>query len=203
MNIFCNTWSSTRKGAPDSRAELHYRTAPARAFARYSIALFFIFHSAFFILTPAYAQDSPEADDAITEEAPADPCDALSSTVERLRCRNARLFSQPAPTDAQGQSSLALRVGTLIRSFLSVVGILFLMITVYSGIQWMVSGGNEEVLKKTKARITRAAIGLVIVVGSWVITNFILKVAFKGGPQSAPGTYIIPGTGGNVRGFIR
>ena len=32
-------WSSTREGAPGSRAELHYRTAPARAFARYSILL--------------------------------------------------------------------------------------------------------------------------------------------------------------------
>ena len=156
-----------------------------------------------FLFLTIIAVPSVHAVDPPAAEAPADPCDALSSTVERLRCRNARLFGESNPTDAQGQSSLALRVGTLIRTVLSLTGIVFLMITVYSGIQWMMAGGNEEVITKTKARVTREAIGLAIIVGSWVITNFILNVAFRGGSRQAPGTYTIPGTDGNVRGVIR
>ena len=48
-------WSSTREGAPGSRAELHYRTAPARAFARYSIGILFVVYVAFFAVTTVQA----------------------------------------------------------------------------------------------------------------------------------------------------
>lgn len=141
-----------------------------------------------------------------TEPAPpavVDQCDALPTPLERLRCRNARLFGQENPAANTQSQALSSRVGNLIRTVLSLTSIIFLLITVYSGIQWMMAGGNEEIIKKTKARVTRAAIGLVIVVGSWIITNFILNAAFRGGPRASPGTITIPGTGGNVRGFVR
>lgn len=73
---------------------------------------------------------------------------------------------------------IALRIGVLLNAILMLVGMIFLIFVFYSGIQWMFAGGNEEVLKKARARIVRATIGLVIVLGAWVITSFILNAAF-------------------------
>ncbi|MDO8505350.1 MAG: hypothetical protein Q7S48_02130, partial [bacterium] len=173
----------------------------ALSWARGAVALLapFIILNSLFLIPVARAENPP----ATTVEAPAVQCADLETTAERIRCKNASLFREPNPTDTQGSSALVLRIGGLIRTLLSLTGIIFLMITVYSGIQWMTAGDNEEVITKTKARITRAAIGLAIIVGSWVITNFVLKIAFRGGPREAPGTFTIPGTDGNVTGSVR
>jgi len=73
---------------------------------------------------------------------------------------------------------LALRVGVIVNTLFLLVGIIFLIFTVYSGIQWMLAGGNDETLKKARTRIIRATVGLLIVVGAWIITSFVLNAAF-------------------------
>ena len=84
----------------------------------------------------------------------------------------------------QGNQPIARIIGVIVSSLLLLVSIIFLSFTVYSGIQWMTAGGNEESVKKARSRVTRATIGLVIVLGAWIITSFILNAAF--GPP-APG----------------
>lgn len=77
-----------------------------------------------------------------------------------------------------GAVPLALRVGVVFNTILMLVGIVFLMITVYSGIQWMMASGNEENIEKAKTRIVRATIGVAIVLGAWIITQFVLNAVF-------------------------
>ncbi len=86
-----------------------------------------------------------------------------------------------------GGIPLALRVGTIFRGLLLLVGIVFLMITVYSGIRFMMASGNEEQIEKARTRILRATIGLAIVLGSWIIVGFVLRAVFGGANPAQEG----------------
>src|SRR3989338_1341514 len=53
-------------------------------------------------------------------------------------------------------ASLAAKVGLVINLVLSAFGVVFLGLVVFSGIQWMTAGGNEEKVTKARERIIRA-----------------------------------------------
>ncbi|MCX6785263.1 MAG: pilin [Candidatus Komeilibacteria bacterium] len=72
------------------------------------------------------------------------------------------------------EADLANRVGRIISMILSVFGIVFLCLVIFSGIQWMTAGGNEEKVSHARERIMRAAIGLGIIAMSWALTKFIV-----------------------------
>ncbi len=72
------------------------------------------------------------------------------------------------------ESLLAEKVGKIIGMVLSVFGVVFLGLVVYSGFQWMSAGGNDEWVTKAKERIIRASIGLGIIVMAWALTKFIV-----------------------------
>ena len=80
-------------------------------------------------------------------------------------------------------SDLANRVGKVIGMVLSVFGVVFLALVVYSGIQWMSAGGNEEKVTKARERIVRAAVGLGIVMMSYALTSFIVARMQEGGGE--------------------
>ena len=71
------------------------------------------------------------------------------------------------------QTTLASNIGLVVQATLSLVGILFIVLTIISGYQWMTAGGNEEQVKKAQARIKNAIIGLVVVFSSYAIWMFI------------------------------
>lgn len=68
---------------------------------------------------------------------------------------------------------LAGKVGDIIGMVLSFVGVIFLIIIIYSGIIWMTSMGNEQKVEKSKTMVINATIGLIIVFSAYAITNFI------------------------------
>ncbi len=70
--------------------------------------------------------------------------------------------------------SLGEIVGAVIGIFLSFLGIIFLILIIYGGFVWMTSGGNETKVLKAKKILTQAVIGLIIIVASYAITNFVL-----------------------------
>ena len=62
---------------------------------------------------------------------------------------------------------------TIIRSLLGILGILFLILIIWGGYEWMFSGGNEERVTKAKQRIKMAVNGLIIVLLAYAISSFI------------------------------
>jgi len=64
-------------------------------------------------------------------------------------------------------------IGAIIRAALTLIGGLFLIMMVYGGYSWMTDRGDSEKVKTAKDTITRAIIGLIIVMGAYAITNFI------------------------------
>lgn len=75
--------------------------------------------------------------------------------------------------------------GQIIGAALSLVGVLFFILMIYSGITWMVARGNEEQSKQALRTIIAAIIGLIIVLSSYAITTFVFESIYGG--ELAPG----------------
>ncbi|MFA6424321.1 MAG: hypothetical protein WCV83_03380 [Candidatus Magasanikbacteria bacterium] len=66
-----------------------------------------------------------------------------------------------------------LSISTIITAVLSLVGTIFLVLTVYAGILWMTAQGNEEQVTKAKGIISQTIIGLAITLMAYAITAFV------------------------------
>ncbi len=75
-------------------------------------------------------------------------------------------------------------VAIVIKSFLGLMGLIFVILIIVSGFQWMTAGGNEEEVQKATARIRNAVIGLVIIVAAYAITYFVFANLPGGGGGS-------------------
>ena len=66
-------------------------------------------------------------------------------------------------------------VGAIINSFLSLLGVIFLCLIIYGGFVWMTSAGNETKVYKAKQILTNAITGLIIIMGAYGITFFVMN----------------------------
>jgi TRAP-type C4-dicarboxylate transport system permease small subunit len=66
-------------------------------------------------------------------------------------------------------------IGAVIAAVLSLLGIIFLCLIIYGGFVWMVSGGNETKVRKAKLILSRAVVGVIIVLASYAVTVFVLS----------------------------
>jgi hypothetical protein len=66
-------------------------------------------------------------------------------------------------------------IATVIEIALGLLGVIFIVLIVLSGYQWMTAGGNEDVISKAQSRIKNAIIGLVIVLAAYAITAFVFS----------------------------
>lgn len=67
---------------------------------------------------------------------------------------------------------------------LGIVGSLTLLMFVYGGFMFLVSGGSSERVASGRKIIVAATVGLIIVFGSWLIIKYVLYMAginFQGG----------------------
>jgi len=63
---------------------------------------------------------------------------------------------------------------TWINIALSFTGIIFLIMIIFSGFQWMTSGGNEEVITKARKRLINSIIGVALILCAYIISNVIV-----------------------------
>ena len=70
-------------------------------------------------------------------------------------------------------------VGRLIKTFLGVLGILFVILIIYGGYKWLTAGGDEEDVKIAKAYIKNAVIGLAIILAAYAVTYYIFNVLIR------------------------
>lgn len=73
-------------------------------------------------------------------------------------------------------------VGLILRVVFSLLGLIFLILTIYAGIKWMTAQGNTSQIDQAKDTITRAIIGLVICMVAYGLTFFVVNI-FQGGAQ--------------------
>ena len=65
--------------------------------------------------------------------------------------------------------------GQVIGTALSMIGVLFFILAVYGGFVWMTAKGESERVERGKETVIAATIGVVIIVASYALTNFVLK----------------------------
>lgn len=63
-------------------------------------------------------------------------------------------------------------IGSIVKVFLSFLGVIFLILVIIGADMWMTSGGNPEQLAKAKKYITNAIIGFIIVSLAYVLASF-------------------------------
>lgn len=71
------------------------------------------------------------------------------------------------------EGDLNVIVGNIIKTVLSLIGLIFLLLTVYAGYLWMTARGNEENVTKAKEIFKSSIMGLFIVVSAYAITVFV------------------------------
>jgi hypothetical protein len=62
----------------------------------------------------------------------------------------------------------------IIRFFLGLLGLIFLVLTLYAGFLWMTSAGNDDKVTKAKQILMGSIIGVAIILGSYAITEFVI-----------------------------
>ena len=127
------------------------------------IIIFFIFLFAlnFFITQNLVAQSDPNLEGQITN--------SLNETGVEAG------YGEQTMTYAT-EAYIGATIGLIISYILSFIGVIFLIIIIVSGFQWMTAGGNEETVTKAKKRLTNATIGLIIIFTAYLITYFITEV---------------------------
>lgn len=77
------------------------------------------------------------------------------------------------------ETTLATIIGRVVNTALSFLGIIFIILIILGGYQWMTAGGNEDQVTQAKGRIKNAIIGLIVVISAWsiwlLIDNYILR----------------------------
>jgi len=71
-------------------------------------------------------------------------------------------------------------VGSIINSALGLLGIIFVVLTIYSGYLWMTAQGDDKKVAEAKQTLKRAATGLILIFASYAIVNFTLGVVESG-----------------------
>jgi len=73
------------------------------------------------------------------------------------------------------ETTLSKTIGGVIKAALSLVGTIFLVLTVYAGFLWMTAAGDESKVEKAQNILRSAIIGLIIALGAYGITNFVVN----------------------------
>lgn len=64
-------------------------------------------------------------------------------------------------------------VALIIKGFLGLLGVIFIILIVLAGYNWMTAAGDEEKIKKATSTIRSAIIGLLIIIAAYSITYFV------------------------------
>ncbi|NTW22483.1 hypothetical protein HGA34_02980 [Candidatus Falkowbacteria bacterium] len=86
-----------------------------------------------------------------------------------------KALRETAGYESTTKDGVATIVATAIKAFIGLLGIIFVVLIVYSGYSWMTAGGDETKITKAKNTISRAVIGLIIVLAAYSITYFVFS----------------------------
>ena len=75
--------------------------------------------------------------------------------------------------------SLAYIAGVVVRTALSLLGIIFIILIIYAGIIWMTAEGDEAKVEKAQKIMRNAIIGLIITIGVYAIYAVIQGISLN------------------------
>lgn len=90
---------------------------------------------------------------------------------------------------AATETTLAENIGNVIKIILSLTGVIFTGLMVYAGFLWMTAKGEESKVESAQEIIKAAIIGLVITLGAYSVTEFVVPKVLErlnGSTQTPP-----------------
>lgn len=84
-----------------------------------------------------------------------------------------------AATTPFSSKDLTTVIGIVINSILGILGVIFLILIIYAGFRWLMAKGVDTDITKARNLIENSIIGLIIVVGCFVIVKFVLGALQK------------------------
>lgn len=84
-------------------------------------------------------------------------------------------FAQKANFD-KNPATVEGYVGIIITTFFSILGVISIILIIYSGFTWMTARGNEAQVTKAKDNLFNVLIGLFFIIGAYALTTFLLKI---------------------------
>lgn len=121
------------------------------------ISVSFIFVGLLAFASPIFAVDSNPASGQGVPNTTATP--KLTNPLEKL-------ITKPG--------DIPTAIGTLINGLFGIVGALALVMFIYGGLMMMLSGGNQEKVKKGQNILVWATVGIVVIFSSYIILSFIM-----------------------------
>ena len=81
---------------------------------------------------------------------------------------------------AKGEGALPKLIGGFIKQAIGLLGIILVVLIIYAGFLWMTAAGNEDKVKKAKAILTNAVVGMVLIFAAYAVTDFVIGALIKG-----------------------
>lgn len=78
------------------------------------------------------------------------------------------------PDAIRGNSSLPEFVGNVVKGIIALLGVVFLCLILYAGFTWLTAEGEPDKVKKAKEMIRNGIIGIIIVLMSYAIADFVI-----------------------------
>ena len=82
---------------------------------------------------------------------------------------------QTFETGGDAESSLGFIFVKGLQVTIGLLGVIAVILIIYSGILWMTAGGSEDQIKKAKKVIIQAIIGIIIITLTYAIIAFVLR----------------------------
>ena len=95
---------------------------------------------------------------------------------------NAKSEIQSGISDAGGKDNnknLTTVITDIVKTMLFIVGLLSVVIIIYSGILYIISAGNSSTVQKAKTTLTYAVVGLIVAILSYAIVSFVVNALKK------------------------
>lgn len=108
-------------------------------------------------------------------------------------CEGGRCFGPPEegeiPDELNADRSLREQVISIVNYFLTFVGLIAVVAIIYGGFLWILSGGDEENFTKGKKIVLYAAAGIILILLSYTIVNFLIGAGDFGNDDGDSTTY--------------
>lgn len=131
-----------------------------------------------FTVVPVHAEDSPPA--ASETEAEKEEEVTLQGTInaQARHFAGKRGAGYGPPTDAR------IVAAEFIRRFLTFIGTLFVVYTVYGGYLYMTAAGRDDRIEKSKSILTHGVIGVLVIFFSYSLAYFVVRTVFTAQGQA-------------------
>ncbi|MFH1254974.1 MAG: pilin [bacterium] len=137
------------------------------------IFVFFLTLIVIFLLNTSLAKADCECPNGTVLKSGAVSAEECKTLQENCTISSSATVSLANPL-GQGKTDIPTLLGKIINSVLGIIGSLALIMFIYGGASWMLSGGNQEQVTKGKNIIIWATIGMVIIFTAYALVKFVL-----------------------------